>query len=398
MSVINDKIDKHLSQLNLDLRSSKYRYTDQKVTPDVLAFIADCILNLPTATASDFTKNDVWHSDYFSKNVVLIYNKPDADNDTMVSEYDKFCAQPLKALSYAGILEEEKVGTTNHYVVKNRELLEYISLSDRNAFIFLCHYLEKVLRDSGYFGKIEQFIDKFKSGHFSSNDFDDLKRSFEIFTLGNSNIRQVVEIRRIFPKVLNVFAVANGAAGSKSGRVTDGQFLYSDLMYNAVNFRDIGKLKNVSRQEASSVIKQVEDYNLYEEQKAMHAVKNRHYPNSEVRDRMAIGEATQVHHIFPRLVLPRLRSTLENLILLTAQQHNTLAHPSNRTRYVETSYQITCLLSKSDSVKQSAIADDGFYSKEGLASVLNTGIHLGVSSSLSFEDINQRIRTHRLST
>ena len=58
MSPIEDKILAQLQKQNLDIRDSGYRYMDQKVTPDVLAFIADCIVNLPSSTRENFTKND----------------------------------------------------------------------------------------------------------------------------------------------------------------------------------------------------------------------------------------------------------------------------------------------------------------------------------------------------
>lgn len=67
MSQIEDKIITELQAQNLDIRDSGYRYMDQKVTPDVLAFIADCVLNLPLQSQNGFTKNDIWHSSYFSK-------------------------------------------------------------------------------------------------------------------------------------------------------------------------------------------------------------------------------------------------------------------------------------------------------------------------------------------
>lgn len=137
MSQIEDKILAELQKQNLNLRDSGYRYMDQKVTPDVLAFIADCVVNLPTSTRSSFTKSDVWNSSYFSKNVVMMFNKPQADNATAIHEYDKFTAQPLKTLSFAGILTESKDGQSNNYSIANEEFLEFISLSDKNAFIFL---------------------------------------------------------------------------------------------------------------------------------------------------------------------------------------------------------------------------------------------------------------------
>ena len=86
--------------------------------------------------------------------------------------------------------------------------------------------------------------------------YDLLKLKFEQFLIGNSNIGSkgsinggVVEIRRIFSKVINVFAVDRNTYGTKGGHLSKAVIVYQDLMYNEVNFRDIGKLKNISRQE-----------------------------------------------------------------------------------------------------------------------------------------------------
>lgn len=366
---------------------------DQKVTPDVLAFIADCVVNYSVPATQEFTKNDIWQSSYFSKNVVLIYNKPDADNKTAVHEYDKFTAQPLKTLAYAGVLKEVMRGGTNYYRINDVDILRHISLSDRNAFNFLLIYLTKVLEDSGFIAHIDNYITQYKRGTFSVSDFNDLKIAFERFIIGNTKINGLVEVRRIFPKVINIFAVSSGAPGSRKGRVTDGAYSYSDLMYNAINFRDVGKLKSVTRQERAGIVKSVEEYSEYEMRKAMQAIKERSYPSSEVHDKYATGEATQVHHIFPRSSNKAIRSSLENLILLTPQQHNSLAHPSNRTNYIDPDYQLVCLLSKVESVKTSVMADDGFYSKEGLVNVINHGLGLELSKHASFESISHSLRS-----
>jgi hypothetical protein len=127
----------------------------------------------------------------------------------------------------------------------------------------------------------------------------------------------------------------------------------------------------------------------------MQAVRNYHHPNSEVRDSYAQGEATQVHHIFSQSSHPELRSTPENLILLTAQQHNAKAHPSNKTRTTDPDYQIVCLLSKLASVKQSTINDDGRYTKEGFVSLVNQGLGLSINSDSSFDEIANRLRQYQ---
>jgi len=396
MSQIDEIINKQLDSQDVDIRNSGYRYMDQKVTPDVLAFIADCIVNLPTDVAASFTKGDIWRSQYFSKNVVMMFNKPGAENETMRHEYDKFTAQPLKTLAFAGVLTETLVGRENHYSINNQEILEYIALRDRNAFHFLHLYLTAVMRRSGFMPRIQAYIDKGRGGVLTADDFDFLKTSFISFMIGHTNINGEVEIRRIFPKVINIFAVANGVPGSRSGRMTEGAYLYSDLMYNEVNFRDLKKEKGVSRQEADYVIERQVEYKNYEMQKAMAAIRKHHYPNSEVRDTFGNGEATQVHHIFPKGRYPQFRSTPENLILLTAQQHNSKAHPSNRTTEIDPDYQIVCLLSKLDSVKKSVMNADGQYSKEGYIRLVNDAFGLGIGLNASFDDIESAIRQHQV--
>src|SRR5690606_33824984 len=124
-------IAQHFENKDFDLRKKfpgYSRYMDQKVTPDVLAFIADCILNLPESQT--FTVRDIWESDYFEKNTKAIFGKPAPSNDSAFSEYNKFIGQPLKTLAYAQVLSETKEGQTNKYTINNKELLEYISLNE----------------------------------------------------------------------------------------------------------------------------------------------------------------------------------------------------------------------------------------------------------------------------
>jgi len=87
-------------------------------------------------------------------------------------------------------------------------------------------------------------------------------------------------------------------------------------------------------------------------QKAMNQIRKM-YTESEVKDQWANGEATQVHHLFPKSEFPQLAHYLENLIKLTATQHFTKAHPNNKTSVVNLDYQLVCLLAKSDSIERS---------------------------------------------
>jgi len=77
---MEQQIKDFTSSLDLDIRKTKYRFMDQKVTPDVLSFIADTVLNFSDVDNIEFTKNDIWESSYFTKNIPLIYNKPSPSN------------------------------------------------------------------------------------------------------------------------------------------------------------------------------------------------------------------------------------------------------------------------------------------------------------------------------
>ena len=381
-------IESHFQDKDLDIRK-KYqgysRFMDQKVTPDVLAFITDCILNLPDRTR--FTVKDIWKSDYFEQNAKEVFGKPSPSDETASSEYDKFIAQPLKTLSYAQVISVTKVGNTNYYTISNQGLLEYISLNDRWAFNFLYEYIVKVLSDSGFLFHFQNY-----QKEPNPTNFDNLKTHFQRFMIGNTKIQGKIEVNRIFPKVLNSFAVRNNLPGSKSGRITKHPFTYSDLMYNRTNFRDTKKPKGVSRQE-SAIYKGAPfsvDSTQYAISKAKRIIQKK-YLDSEVKDQWARGEATQVHHIFPRSQYPQYAAYTENLIKLTPEQHNNHAHPSGRTNTINRDYQIQCLLSKCDSIEHSINSGEFIYSKESFIHIINTCLNLNINAESNFPEIREAL-------
>lgn len=391
------KIHTLLKNNDLDLRKSKYRFMDQKVTPDVLNFISDCIENLSESKYHSFTKNDIWNSSYFSENIKVIYNKPDADNETMKHEYDKFCAQPLKTLAYAGVLKEQKISKQNHYEVNDHELLSLLALNVKNCWLFLKIYVTEVLKASDFYQHIEKYIDRVRLDQQDASAFNNLKKSYIEFSISNSSINGEVEVRRIFPKVLNPIAVDLGIPGSAKGKMSSGPYKFSDLMYNDINFRDRKKNKGQSRQEAGLIENYLsnKEYLLYQERKIMQKIRTRHYPKSEVKDQFDYGQATQVHHIFPKSRYSDFRAFAENLILLTAQQHYTKAHPNNNTNLVDIDYQFTCLLSKLDSIEHSEESGDAFYSKINFVYMINTCLKLNIDADLEIKEIRKELVRQR---
>ena len=126
---------------------------------------------------------------------------------------------------------------------------------------------------------------------------------------------------------------------------------------------------------------------------AKNLILNKYNGISEVQDELAVGRATQVHHIFPKNEFPRIESYVENLILLTATQHNTKAHPNNNTRRIDKTYQYICLQAKCDTIQESTeITKDWFYSKEDFTFVLNHGTRSSnFTEDLSFDEIRNSL-------
>jgi hypothetical protein len=298
-------------------------------------------------------------------------------------------------LSYAQVLNCELRGHTNYFKVKNYVLLEFVALKVRNAYVFLYEYLLKVLSDSGFVKHLERYKLLYQDNKLGQNDFCALKEQFQRFLIGHTKIRGKTEVNRIFPKIINVYATENNIPGTVSGRMSRDQFYYTDLMYNRVNWRDKNKTKGLTRQEAETayddaMVKQNVAYNNYLIQKVMNIIRAK-YLESEVRDQWATGDATQVHHIFPRPGFPQLAHYLENLIKLTATQHYTKAHPKNKTAVINSDYQLVCLLAKSDSIEKSLNAGESIYRKESFIHVVNTGLSLSIETAMDFRGIKTKL-------
>ena len=385
---IDSFLDKHFDSRNLDIRKTGMgRWIDQKVTPDVLSFVADTILNLPESMREEgFTKTDVWFNDYFLQNVPMFFGKPKPDDDRARHEYDKFTHQPIKTLAYSGVLNEVLVGRELVYTVSQHQLLEYIGLHQTNAYRFLVRYITRVLRESGFFNEVLAYVESEQS----NVDLQVLKQRFTSFTIKNTKINGTVEAARIFTKVINPLACHFKIRGTKRGNVSPYPINFSDLSYNQVNWRDVDKDKSMTRQQKFA-IEPSEPLKDYETAKAMKAVRLRHNFVSELEDEWSFGNATQVHHIFPRSTHPALADIKENLICLTPTQHFTKAHPNNNTKLIDPVYQIECLVAKIQTVTNSS-ALDFFYSEESMRHVLKVGLGLEATQDEPWEVTLQRLR------
>lgn len=388
---MNQMILNYLNSYDFDVRKTKNaRFMDQKVTPDVLCIITDCILNFLETQEDEnveFSSTDIWKSDYSNENIKEIFGKTDVSNKNARNEYDKFFQQPLKALAYAKILKEEKRGNKIYFTLLKKDILEYISIKERNALDFLNLYIEKVLVDSAIWYLFENFFtDNTKDNFFI------LKTKYEEFIINNTPINGVTEVRRIFTKVINPLAFKRQKNGTKGGFFSKDIISNDSLMYNRKNWRDISKKKSETREEyelraKKEFTQRKEAFVKYTINKASNIVRKLHNKVSEVDDKLSVGDATQVHHIFMKSQYPEIESYLENLILLTATQHNTKAHPNNNTRVVSREYQLQCLLSKSNSIEEYY----NIYSKEDFLYVLKIGLKIEFSNNIDFNELKENL-------
>lgn len=396
---MEDLIKQHFQNTDLDIRKKRVgysRFMDQKVTPDVLRFVADSIIHHIGSNPGLFTASEIQHSDFFVKNVPREFNKPTPKDDRTRHEYDKWPAQIIQALRFAGVLNEVgKKGRAIAFDITEPKILEYVSARPQNAYTFLVHYITKLLKDSGFYKHFEKYRDQYIAGTLDKTGFHELKESFIKFIFAYTNIEEEFEPRRIFPKIFNILASEHRLPGSIGGHMSQFPFVASDLIYNRVNFRDKDKSKYISRQEFEELQKEMNERksSTYRVAKAKDHIKKIH-SKSEVNDQWAKGEATQVHHIFPENEFPQLADRLENLILLTGTQHNTKAHPNNDNSIIDREYQLVCLIEKLHIVEQSLARGQYDYSKESFIGVINAGLGLDIPYDAIFDEIEKQLKRH----
>ena len=371
-------LEQFLNAHDYDVRKTRNgRWIDQKCTMDELCFVADCVVvYLQEGGKQPFTKTDIWKMPYAIENVQKLFSKPDPTDKSTIDEYNKFFREPLKMLAAAGVLSEAKKGATIYFSVENENVLDYLSLRERNCFDFLCLYITKTLKDSGLWDAFESFFDE-----QTKEQFQNVKEKFRQFCWDYTPIENEDEPGRIFTKVLNPLAVLYKKRGSVRGVLSKKIITLEDIKYNRTNFRDKNKDKNQSRQQAQEIDKTLDvvyDYNVEKAKRRLRKF-NDTYNNcrSEITDALSIGQqATHMHHIFPKNQFPAIADYIENLIALTAGQHLQKAHPAGNTQVIDKDYQYLCLLNKTESIRRNLIEGFGepLYDFFLFMFVLDTGL------------------------
>lgn len=379
-----------LNQYNYDVRKTgDARWIDQKCTYDVLSIIADCILEYVDNTKCfEFSVTDIWYSEYARENIMAIFSKPDPKTEARF-EYDKYFSQPIKLLGYSRILNVRQVGNRYFYSINNREILEDIAYKKMKDLEFLTCYIEKVLTDSGLIKYFYNFLND-----QTPTSYLNLRNIFINFTINNTNINKKTECGRIFTKILNPLAFKYKRKGTERGRISKENIKLTDLQYNRVNWRDesSGKDKNITRVAfmESTPAMALAKYTINKVKKELKLYNQRVYGGiSEVPMISENGIiASQAHHIFPQNEFPTIADYAENLIMLTPNQHFTMAHPNNNTLYIDREFQYVCLKYKWMKIMQDLFSssEDKFYSFEDYRTVLAIGIRNDIFLSVPEND------------
>ena len=368
-----------LNSRNYDVRISRNaRWIDQKCTADVILIIADCILQHTSYnTETEFTVSDIWQDQYTKDNVEAIFLKPNLDSNGASNEYDKYFSQPINLLKYSGVLLDIGTNSRHKYKINNLELLEFIALRETNSLFFLTNYIRKVLLDSRIYDNFQNFFD-----NQTSDNFRQLKEAFISFTINHTRINKPRECGRIFTKILNPLAFSLQKYGTRRGFMSPTLITLDELRYNRINWRDelSGKSKNITRQEHNEQQQQVDATSRYNVERAKRIVRrfNAQYHNSvsEVLQNTELVNATQIHHIFSESEFPSISDYIENLIALTPNQHISMAHPNNQTRYIDRDFQYICLLAKTKTIMNDLLGESGTetYNFDSYKTVLNIGL------------------------
>jgi len=368
------------------------RFMDQKCIPDVVCAVAECVLEYDRQNpGQEFSRTDIWFSKYAQELITTSFSKPNLNDETARKEYDKFFGQPLRLLAYAGVLNLNIHNSTNYYTIVAPEVLEYISLRERNALVFLNAYLEKLINDNNLMVYFDNFFH-----HQDNTTLAILCNKLDHFFWDNTSVQNQYEPPRIYNKIINIFAKCRGKKGISRGHLSRDIITFSEIRYNTTNWRDINKAKNMTRQSYRQMVAaQAVDptsYFHYRIEKAKKFVRKVENDCSEVHRFLSKYSPTQAHHIFMASEFPELADCPENIICLTPTQHFTMAHPNNRTALIDPDYQIVCLLSKLDSIEINFRNGKDDYSLIDFINVLNTGLNIDYfTSQMDFEEVKYGI-------
>jgi hypothetical protein len=393
---------------SLDFRKmpSTPLFVEQKITPDVFSSVCEIISKFTQDNHSKlFSYTDIFTSEICNEIFALVYGKP--DTGASQHEYDKLAGQqPINVLCVTGIIEEVKIRKRSKFFqIKNRELLDYLSLSTIISLDFLFYFWKRLAKDSGFGDDLDILINKLEysndlkvskaaMSHFQENIFYPFLSKYTGKGKLDPKTKKISRDRgRVIPKFINVFSVKLRLRGRIRGYCSKEIISLPDIIYNKKNWKDIaqGKKKNWSREEFSN--KESDLSGEIRGQAEFNKIKRKIFElcngKSENNDR---ENAHNAHHIFRKESHPEYYIFQENIIYISGSEHSEVHARSTKT----IDSQLTCefLISKLNSIKNDT---SGFYDINRFKDILKSGFHQSLDeinidiSSQNEEDLKESI-------
>lgn len=365
-------LQKYLDKKKYNLKTMKSaEVIDVLCEPDLMSVVSDCIVKYLEEKKKNigFSAKSIYVSDFCKNNILGAFKKKELTPAKQVALYENCFTRPMKFLAYIGVLEEAKEGV---YKVVDNEMLEFFSIKVRNCFRVLNMHAYKILKDSGINRPFDLYF-------INSNEqnFTKMKNFFIEFVKKELKIEKPAEIMKYFSKIVNLIAYSKNTFGTAKGKMMKIPMPYDQLMYQQAYYT------------GTCVDEPIEIYRKYTTRRAKNFILrcNEMYRagKTEVYQKGQIKEkGTAAHHIFPEGKFPQLAEYYENQIVLTNEQHMTLAHPDGDTQTSDPRFQRICLFAKIETIKESISKSEGIYLFSNLIKVLSIG--LGTDS---FKDIKQ---------
>lgn len=367
-------------------------YFEQKITPDLLSFAAQCVLEfVGENTNVSFTDLDLRSLDFYKMIIRDFLSKP-SDSEKTRNEYNKVISYQLGFLTFSGVLEE--IGQRpKQYKIRDINVLKFIAVHERQSLLFIESYIEKFISDNN----LQTQFDSYREDP-TQRTYEKLKDDFYGWAKNNTNVRtdDKKHTFRVFNKIFNFYTHKHSLPGQYLSRVKPGPNPYMNLIYNRVNFRDKNKAKNISRNEFAESYDPSENsgYISYLIGKAKGDIRKR-YPTTEVTNSTEFpsegGDVVQIHHIFPAASFQEFASSRENLIAISPGQHNTHGHLGN-THRINPKFQIACLKVRLNEIEKCIENNDNFFSLESFVSMVNSGLKLNIGSNADINSVKEALK------
>ncbi|MEE3227746.1 MAG: hypothetical protein VX237_01430, partial [Chloroflexota bacterium] len=202
------------------------------------------------------------------------------------------------------------------------------------------------------------------------------------------------ESRRILNPAINIVANRYHRRGSERGHISTHNIANADLQYNRVNFRDVGRDRELTRNEWEERQAQLDQDQVgaREEAHAMQDIQRLYDGVSQYQDDFAAdpGQHGRRHHILARAQHPAFRAHTENIITLTSTQHDSFAHSGNF-HTIEPIYQARLLICNSFYIERAIENGIPTYTQDNFVELLNTRYNLNLSPQTSFADLRTQI-------